>query len=144
MHGHDFRGFEFHRGIDQHPLHRLEVADRVAELLPLVRIRVSALESRFRDPDGERGDPDAATIEHSKSLFSPAPKFAEQLALRVFEAQFRGVARAHSVGVNFAHGRDLVFHHDERADLVLAFLRLAGCGHHYDEIRCPAAGDEFF
>ena len=74
VHRHHFGRFQFHRGIDQHPLHRLEVADRVAELLALVRVGIRALESGFRDPDRERGDADASAVEHGQRLFATAPR----------------------------------------------------------------------
>ena len=76
MHRHHFRRFQFHRGIDQHPLHGLEIADRVAELFSLVGVGIGAVEGRLRDPDGERGDPDPAAVENGQRLLAPASAFA--------------------------------------------------------------------
>jgi hypothetical protein len=57
-------------------LYGLEIADRVPELLALVSVGIGPLESRFRDPDGERRDPDTSAIEDGQSLFAAATAFA--------------------------------------------------------------------
>ena len=108
LHRHYFGGFQFHRGIDEHPLDRLEVSDRVTELLPFVRVGIRAVESRFRDPDRERGDADSSAIENGQRLFATASALAEDFRLGVLEAQLGGLARAHSIGMNFSNRRDLV------------------------------------
>ena len=95
VHRHHFGGFQFHRGIDQHPLHGLEIADRVAELFPLVRIGVGALESRFRDPDRERGDADPPAVEaQSAPVRGRARVRRAILAFAVFETQLGRVSLA--------------------------------------------------
>ena len=94
MHRHHFGRFQFHRGIDQHPLDRLEVADRVAELFPLVGIGIGALESRFRDPDRERGDADPSAIEHGQRLFAAASAFAEEFSALEFSKRSSAVSLA--------------------------------------------------
>ena len=79
---------------------------------------------------------------NGQGLLAAASALAENFRLRVREAQLRGLARAHSVGVNFSHRRDLILHHDEGADLVLACFGSPSGGDDDEQIRDTSAGDE--
>ena len=62
-------------------LHRLEVGDRPAELLPLLRVRDGEVEGALREADGHRGDGDAAAVEDLEELVEPLAASAEEVRL---------------------------------------------------------------
>src|SRR3990172_8166474 len=57
------RRLDLHRHVRELPLDRLEVRDRLPELVPLLRILHRLFERPLRDPDAEGADADAAAVE---------------------------------------------------------------------------------
>jgi hypothetical protein len=56
-------GREFSGHVGQHPLNRLIVRDRLAELLPLLRVRDRLVERRLTDTERLRRDGDASALQ---------------------------------------------------------------------------------
>ena len=82
------RRFDAGGVVDQLPANRLERADRRAELLPLEGVAARRLVGALGQADGQRGDADAAGVEHLQRLDEPLPFVADQLIGRA-----RGTAR---------------------------------------------------
>ena len=74
-------GVDLHGHVGELELHRLEVGDRPAELLALLRVRDREVEGALREPDGHRGDRDAAAVEDLEELVKALAARAEKVRL---------------------------------------------------------------
>ena len=125
---------------------RLELGDRLPELAPLLRVVERRFVGALRQADRQRGDPDAAAVEHLQRVDEALPFLAEQLVGRhaaVVEDDFARVAGAHAELVLFLagrHARRPVFD-DEGRDAAMS-LRPVGHGDDDHHAADPAVGDE--
>src|SRR6266849_9305816 len=101
----------------------------MAELPALAGIAHRGVQRRFGNAHGERRDADAAAVEHSQSVFAPVAALAEELRLGALEANLRRFAGSHAVGGSPAHGMDLLFAHQKRADFLLPARGRSGAGY---------------
>ena len=67
------------RVVGELPLDRLERGDRLAELAALLRVVARRLVGALREADRQRGDADAAGVEHLQRVDEALPLLAEQL-----------------------------------------------------------------
>src|SRR5215210_6822735 len=72
---------DLHRHVSELELNGLELGDGTAELLPLLRPRQRLVEGGLREPHGEGGDRDPATIERREELPETFSALAEQVLL---------------------------------------------------------------
>src|SRR5262249_44119590 len=76
------RRLDLRRHVDELLLHRLELRDRLAELLALLRVVVGEVVRALREADAHRRDRDAAAVEDLQELLEALAARAEQVPLR--------------------------------------------------------------
>src|SRR5579862_136068 len=74
-------GVDLRRHVRELELDRLEIGDRLAELMPLLRVRERQVVRALRETDAHRCDRDAASVEDLHELPEAATAFAEEIAL---------------------------------------------------------------
>src|SRR5712691_4830820 len=81
------------RHVGERELHRLELRDRPAELLALLRVRERKVVRALCEPDAHRRDGDAAAVEDLHELLEALPSRAEQVPFRHGAVLERQLAR---------------------------------------------------
>src|SRR6266545_7507708 len=74
------RSLDLRRHVDELLLHGLEGADRLAELLALLRVGVGEVVAALREADAHRGDRDAAAVEDLQELLQAFAARPEQVS----------------------------------------------------------------
>src|SRR5438309_76804 len=85
------------RDVGERELHRLELRDRLAELVPLLRVGEREVVRALREPDAHRRHRDAAAVEDLQELPEALAALTEQVPLRhgaVVEGELARVRRA--------------------------------------------------
>jgi hypothetical protein len=118
-------GLDLGRHVCERELHRLELRDRPAELLPLLRVGEGEVVGALGEPDTHRRDRDATAVEDLHELCEPSPARAEQVPLRNGAILERELARVGRVPAELVHRRgDLIpgraVRHDDIRDLTFA------------------------
>ena len=123
---------------------RRERADRRAELLPLEGVAARRLVGALGEADGQRGDADAAGVEHLQRLDEALALLADQLVGRdaaVLEQHLGGLAGPHAELVFLLAGAQArrAALDDERRD-ALGAAGLVGHRHHDQRCRPTCRG----
>src|SRR3954452_5090481 len=119
------RRFDLGRHVDELLLHGLELRDRLAELLALLRVPVREVVGALREADAHRRDGDATAVEDLQELLEPLAARPEQVALRDARALKAELARVRGAPAELLHRlRDRVagrsVRDDDVGDLVVA------------------------
>ncbi len=91
------RRFQLGRDVGQLELDRLELRDRLPELLAVARVVEREVEHRLGEAEGERGDRDAPDLECAQELAEPHRRIADEVIFGneyVVEEQFARVEPA--------------------------------------------------
>src|SRR4051812_5531666 len=143
---HQPRRFNLRRRVGQLPLNSLKARDRLAECFTVARVAEGRFVRTLRQSDRQRGDADAAGVEHLHRVDEPLAFLTEQLVARdaaVFEQHLAGVARPHAELVFFLAGghagRAAI--DDERGN-ALAAARAIGHGHDHHRVADAAMRGE--
>ena len=86
-------------------LHSLEGGDRLAELLPLLRVLVGEVVRALRQPEAHGCDRDPPAVEDLEELLKAAPTLAEEVALRHRATLKRKLARVGGAPPELPHRR---------------------------------------
>src|SRR5438045_5527010 len=143
------RGREIAVGLGEPEAKSLEIRDRTAELLPLLRVRARDLERAPRDPHGLRRDADATAVEPGHRYAEALPGLAKQgvvADLGVIENERARVRCAKTVLALRRSDRDTgrVERHNESRDAGAGtfWIELADTREHDREGRVARVGDE--
>ncbi len=141
------RCVELRLAVGEHPLDRLEVGDRLAERLAVLRVADRELERAAPQTERHRRDRDAPPIEDAHRVVEALVDVAQALRVgdaHVLEGQLDGVAGATAVLLELLAraeaGRALI--DDERGDAALRRHVLVGARQHHAEAADRALRDE--
>src|SRR5262249_21578814 len=126
-------------------LNGLELGDRLAELVPLLRVPDGVIQRALREPDHLRADADPTLVERFDRDLVSLPGFAEHVLrgyAAILEEQLAGAARADAELVFFfSHGESGEPALDQEGrDAAIAFLRSDG-GEDDEQIGFVGVGD---
>ena len=93
------------RHVGERELHRLELRDRLAELLALLRVRVREVVRALREPDAHRRHRDAAAVEDLEELLEAITARPEQIPLGHGDVLERELARVGGAPAELLHRR---------------------------------------